>query len=131
MSAIQIINAVLNEIEDLKAIVEERIYPGDAPQMIEGSYIITNLTSGNDTPLINGAGKYYRDRVTIDMCAEKFTAVSKMGNILRDRLVDVIKQSIDEFHDVDIHFAGVDFTQPNDARTAYMRTQQFFVQWRS
>lgn len=130
MSALTIINAVLADIEEVTAIVDNRIFPVEAEQMQEKPYLVTNIISAKDESLISSAGRYPRHRVSIDCIAKKATLSNKLADIIFDRLPDVIKATVGDFKDVDIMFADVDFTQPDKNGTARMRTLHFFVRWR-
>jgi hypothetical protein len=130
MSAIQIVNSLLKREAGVTGAVANRIFPIQAPQAVTGPYLVTNLTSGSDTSLISSPGEYYRHRVAVDVNAEKAQSVIDLGDIILVALPRYIKAEVDIFKDVDVMFADVDFTQPNDNRTAFMRTLQFMVRWR-
>jgi hypothetical protein len=131
MSAIQIATKILKADADVKAVVNNRIFPIQALQKVEGTYLVVNIISAQDTSLINVPGEYYRDRIAVDVNGTSADAVLDLGDIIRLKLPRVIKQTIGIFTDVDIMFADVDFTQPNDMRNAFLRTLQFFVRWRT
>jgi len=131
MSAIQIVTRRLSSDSAVKAIVTSaRVFPVAAPQNAQAPYITVNLVSGRDERLLEGPGKYYRHRVTVESIATSAAEALDLGDAALAALEGIVKETVDGFIDVDVYFADVDFTQPNDPRTAFQRVTQFFVQWR-
>lgn len=131
MSAIQIATYILSRNAAVKAIATAaKVFPIDAPQNTVAPYITVNLVSGQDEHLLDGAGKYYQHRVTVESIGRSPAEALNLGDAALAAVENTIKQHVDTFVDVDIHFADVDFTQPNDSRTAYQRVQQFYIRWR-
>lgn len=131
MSSIQIANHLLSASSAVTDITTaDRIFPIFAPQNSDAPYLVVNQVSGNDQHLLGGDGQYFRDRVSIECIGRTAVEVTDLGNAVRAALKWIIKQSFLSFKDVDVTFADVDMTQPNDTRTACQRVIHFFVQWR-
>lgn len=130
MSAIQIVNGVLSDDSDVTDLATGGIFAIETPQGTEAPYITINLVSGKDELMMTGAGKYFLHRVTVESIGRTGIEVMNLGDAVLESLGDIVKQEIEGFKDVDMYSADVDFTQPNDSRTAFQRVQQFFVRWR-
>ncbi len=108
-----------------------RIYPLMAPQMVISPYIVLHLISTTDGKKLDGADQYNVARVQVDCNSQTGTEAWNMGEAVRAALLDIIKDSVLTFKDIDVHFADVDMSDYDDARTMARRVQQFRVRWRN
>lgn len=107
-----------------------RIYPVDLPQGASPPCLVVNIASGYDEHMLTGAGKYYRNRVTVECNAETPLEVVDLGDAVMAALQDNINATIGAFTGVTTQFADLDRTDYSDDRTTYRRTLDFFIRWR-
>lgn len=131
MSSITIVNYILARDASVKALVSNRIYPIQAPQAVEQSYIVTNLVSRLDHPTTGGAGQYYRDRVSIEAIAptgDEALAIIEAASLCLDEVLDRV---VLRFKDVTCLPAGVWLTDSDDRNNEARRAlEHYFVWWR-
>ncbi|WPE19959.1 DUF3168 domain-containing protein [Shinella zoogloeoides] len=131
MSSIIIVNRLLSRHPGVSGLVQNRIYPIQAPQMVDGPYIVTNETSIKDHPTTEGAGGYYKDRVTIETIApsgDLALEIAQQAMVCLDAVLDL---KVDRYRDVTCLFAGVGMTDSNDRNNEARRIlRQYFVWWR-
>lgn len=130
MSSIIIANYLLARNATIQGVVGSRIYPVQAPQSVDGAYIVTNEVSSKDNALLEVPGKYYKDRVTVEaICPTPLEAINA-GKAMMDCLDGVLSDSFTDFKDVTIRYADVSISGSNDAQTAFRVLKQFRVWWR-
>lgn len=107
------------------------VYPIDMPQQATAPCLVVNLTSGYDEHMLSGAGKYYRNRITVECLAVGPEAVVALGDAVLAALQDNVNATIGAFTGVTTQFADLDRTDFSNDRTTYRRTLDFFIRWRS
>ncbi|TIX28923.1 DUF3168 domain-containing protein [Mesorhizobium sp.] len=107
-----------------------RIYPVDLPQGASQPCLVVNIASGYDEHMLSGAGKYYRNRVTVECNAPTSEAVMALGDAVMAALEDNVNATIGTFTGITTQFADLDRTDYTDDRTTYRRTLDFFIRWR-
>lgn len=131
MSGLQIATTLLSANAGVIALVSAaKVFPIDAPQNTEAPYLLVNHVSGRDEQMIETSGKYYRTRISVQAVSRSAMEVMDIGDAVIAALDNVIKQTVGDFNDVDVLHADVDITDPNDTRSAYLRTLHFFIRWR-
>ncbi|AMX93619.1 MULTISPECIES: DUF3168 domain-containing protein [Mesorhizobium] len=108
-----------------------RIYPIDLPQGATMPCLVVNIASGYDEHMLTGAGKYFRNRVTIECMAATPEEVMSLGDAVMTALQDNVNATIGAFTGVATQFADLDRTDYSDDRATYRRTLDFFIRWRS
>lgn len=131
MSCLAIVTSLLNAAVPVADVVGPRIYPIMAKQGAAPPLLIMNIVGGIDSDTLAGAGRYYQQRVSIEVLHTNATDCMALGDAVLTALSDVIKQTVAGFSDVDVAFAGTDFTDYADDQSAYRRTLQFTVRFRA
>lgn len=108
-----------------------RIYPIVFPQTASLPCLVANVVSGYDEHMLDGAGKYYRNRISIECLAASAEEVIALGDAVMSALQDNVNATIGAFTGVTTQFADLDRTDYSDDRTTYRRTLDFFIRWRS
>ncbi|WP_192246052.1 tail completion protein gp17 [Mesorhizobium silamurunense] len=132
MSALAIAVAMLGAESAATDIVgTEGIYPIDLPQRARAPCYKVNIVSGFDEKMLDGAGQYYRNRVTIDCLAETAEQTQAMRKAAMDALEDNKSAEIAGFSDVSTTFANFERTDFSDDRSTYRWTVDFFIRWKN
>lgn len=134
MSAISIVTQKLLASPDVVDIVGDKIYPIMAPQNETRPYIVLHIIDNDDTPVLAGAGKYYRTIIQCDSYCELSpagaTQVIALGDAVIDALNGVVKESVAGCIDVDVLLGSADFTESALEANTHRRYTQFAVRFR-
>lgn len=134
MSAVPIITQLLLAAPEVAALVGDKIFAIQAPQDALRPYVVVHLTDNDDTPLLRGAGRYYRSVIQLDLYSEMSpsgaTEVILLGDAIIDALNGVVKASIAGCKDVDVLLGSTDFTESALEANTHRRVIQFNVRWR-
>lgn len=129
MSALAIAIARLKQVTGVTSVVTAtKIYAMLAPQTVPAPYVLVNLISEPDEPMLDGAGRYYESRVSIEAIGTTGAEANSLGEAIKG--IDVVKASIAGCTDVDIWKADSDYSDYADDRTAFRRTMDFYIRWR-
>jgi hypothetical protein len=135
MSALSIIAQRLLDSPEVTAIVGDKIFPIMAPQNAERPYLVLHIIDNMDTPILAGAGKYFRTQIQSDAYSEMTPAGAKqvieLGDAVIEALNGVVKEKIAGCVDVDILLGSADFTESALEANTHRRYTQFSVRWRT
>ncbi|CDX26649.1 hypothetical protein MPL3356_60481 [Mesorhizobium plurifarium] len=131
MSALTIAIARLGSEAAVTDIVSsEGIYPIDLPQRAQLPCVEVNIVSGFDESMLDGAGQYYRNRVTVNCLAETALGAEQLRNAVMGALQDNKNLAIGGFVDISTSFANFERTAKADDRSVYVWTVDFFIRWK-
>ncbi|AZO29424.1 DUF3168 domain-containing protein [Mesorhizobium sp. M1B.F.Ca.ET.045.04.1.1] len=131
MSALEIAITKLTATSAVTSITTAAgIYPIDLPQGASAPCLVVNIVSGFDEQMLDGAGKYYRHRVTVECNAYTADEAMALGDAVMSALQENINATIGSFSGVTTQFADLDRTDTSDDRSTYRRLLDFFIRWR-
>lgn len=135
MSAIPIVTQILLANAEYAAITEGKVFPIQAPQNAQRPYTVLHIIDNDDTPVLAGAGRYYKTIIQADhyceMTPEGAAQVVRMGDIAIEALNGIVKARIAGCTDVDILLGSADFTESFLESNTHRRYTQFSVRWRT
>lgn len=132
MSAISIATGIQRGNAGVTAITNKAgIYPIDLPQGVGLPCTVTNVVSGLDEPMLEGAAKYYLNRVTINCLAATSEQAETLRNAVMAALEDNKNLTLGRFKDISTRFANFERTDKSDGRGTYRWTLDFYIRWRA
>lgn len=138
MSALSIMTRLLLDAPAVTALVSTKVRSFSAEQQLAPSYIVLNLAGNTDEQMLEGAGKYYEARVTVEATALTGSLANQIGETVIDAIGSVVKATVygggsptlPIGEDVDVFLAGSDYSDTSDDRSTFRRQIDFTVRWR-
>lgn len=132
MSAITIATGIQKANAAVTAITTKSgIYSIDLPQGAGLPCTITNVVGGFDEPMLEGAAKYYLNRVTISCLAGTAVQAESLRNAVTAALEDNKNLTLGAFKDISTRFANFERTDKSDDRGTYRWIVDFYIRWRA
>lgn len=129
--SIEIVTYYLKRHAPLVAITTPaRIYPLMAPQTVVSPYIVLHEINSSDAAKLDGQNRYDVARIQVDCNSQSATEAKRMGDLVREALLDIIKAKAIGCVDIDVIFVMA-HTDYDDARTMCRRLLQFSVRWKN
>lgn len=138
MSALTIVTRLLLNASPVTAVVGDKVRSYGAEQGLTTPFLVLNLAGGDDEQMLDGAGKYRAQRVSIEAISGNRAQANSLGDLIIDALGDVVKETVFGAGspapviavDVDVFEAGADLTDSSDDRSTFRRVIDFSVRWR-
>jgi len=129
--AIAITRTVLIASAAVLALVDRNsVYPILFPQNAVPPCLVLNIVGNRDEQMLSGPGGYFEARVGVECLAETPSAAIELGTAVLSALGGIVKQTVGTATDVDITFAGIDYTDSSDDRSMCRRILHFTVRYK-
>lgn len=137
MSGLALIVAKLFSVTAITDLVDEKIFPGTAPQNTPPRYIIVYRAGQTNPQLLGGNADMPKSRISVEVYGVSAADADALGEIVFDALKNVTNETVFDagspaapIGTITVMPADSDVDDYDDQKLSYRRTIDFYVDWR-